>query len=69
MPMQGYLVIDDRLVAVENIAAEITITDPDEVAVYSTLTDGCGRPPSKAMTPALFWPESPRTSPPRRSRP
>lgn len=39
MPIHGYLVIDDRLVAVENIAAEIIITDPDEVAVYSTLTD------------------------------
>ncbi len=39
MPMHGYLLIDDRLVAVENLSAEITITDPDEVSVYSTLTD------------------------------
>jgi hypothetical protein len=39
MPMHGYLLIDDRLVWVENLSAEIAISDPDEVAVYSTLTD------------------------------
>ncbi|MBB5159161.1 helix-turn-helix domain-containing protein [Saccharopolyspora phatthalungensis] len=38
MPMHGYWLLDD-LALVENITAEIRITDEDEVATYHTLTD------------------------------
>ncbi|MEV0702239.1 hypothetical protein AB0I53_30585 [Saccharopolyspora sp. NPDC050389] len=38
MPMHGYWLLDDHAL-VENITAEIRITDEDEVATYHTLTD------------------------------
>lgn len=38
MPMHGYWIVDDQAM-VENVTAEITINDPDELAAYRTLTD------------------------------
>ena len=38
MPMHGFWILDDQ-VLVENITAEIRITDPTEVAIYGALTE------------------------------
>jgi hypothetical protein len=38
MPMHGFWILDDQ-VLVENITAEIRVTDPEEVAIYAALTD------------------------------
>lgn len=38
MPLHGYWIVDET-VLVENVTADVHITDPDEVAVYDALTD------------------------------
>jgi transcriptional regulator with XRE-family HTH domain len=38
IPMHSYMHIDDR-VMVETVSAELSITDPDQVAIYERLTD------------------------------